>query len=340
MYICRNIIKMDVIAHNITQKFNRFYRQAIVKEQYPMLTSLSRKELRRTDALGVVFMLHHITNKDKTRIPTNEDLKVSPVFLDKIICQYKRQNVDFISLNTLSDIIHGKKQADRPFVAFTIDDGYLDNYTNALPVFEKYQVPFAIFVATDFIDKKAILWWDTIEELILRGEDIRTSDGHIYPCYTFQQRWNTFRVLREQILKLDQSLLQEELNKLFANYHLNWLAPIQENAMSWEQVSQISHHPLCTIGAHTVSHPALNKVSDKQFDFEISECLSKLKGAIGQNIKHFAYPYGTNNEIGSREQQLISKYDFDSIFFANGGCIKYEHLGHAEALPRVYLHEN
>lgn len=330
---------MNAIAHNIAQKIDRFYRNKIVKDRYPMLTSLSRRQLEHEGVLGFVYMLHHIDHKDERRIPTNEDLKVSPAFLDRLIGKYKQKGIEFISLNTLSEIIHKGKEPKRPFIAFTIDDGYLDNYTNALPVFDKYQVPFTIFVATDFIDKKAILWWDVIEKLILLGEDIRTSDGHIYLCQTFQQRWNTFRLLREKILQLDQFHLQEKLDNLFAEYHLDWLAPIREKAMSWEQVSAISRHPLCTIGAHTVSHPALNMVSDEQFDYEIRECLSRLEKATGQQIKHFAYPYGTINEIGSREQQLISKYDFDTIFFAHGGCIHKEHLGHAEALPRVYLHE-
>ena len=146
MYICRNIIKMNVHIRNIAQRINKFYRYTIVKEQYPMLTSHSRKELRRTDALGVVFMLHHICNKDKTRIPTNEDLKVSPEFLEKIILRYKSSGFKFISLDDLSLMISHGQYPEQPFVAFTIDDGYLDNYTLAYPVFKHYNVPFTISV--------------------------------------------------------------------------------------------------------------------------------------------------------------------------------------------------
>lgn len=329
---------MDILQ-KVGKRMTHFFDEHIVKEQYPMLTPLSRRRLLHDGALGVVYMLHHITKKDANRVPTNEDLKVSPAFLDKLIRRYKQQEFDFISLATLNDIILGKKLPVRPFVAFTIDDGYLDNYTEALPIFERHEVPFTIFIATDFIDKKAILWWDVIEELILRKENIKTSDGHIYSCRTFQQRWDTFRLLRQQILKLDQQNLRQELDILFADYQLDWLAPIQKKTMSWEQVSAISQHPLCTIGGHTVSHPALNKVSDGQFDYEISECISRLKAATGQVVRHFAYPYGTVNEIGLREQKLIYKFNFETVFYAHGGCIKKENINKAMALPRVYLHE-
>lgn len=339
MYICRNIIKMIVIARNITQKFNRIYRNIIVKEQYPMLTSLSRKELGRTDALGVVFMLHHITNKDKTRIPTNEDLKVSPEFLEKIILRYRSKGFQFISLDDLSLMISQKQLPEQPFVAFTIDDGYLDNYTLAYPVFKRYNVPFTIFIATDFIDRKAILWWDTIEELILRNDNITTSDGIIYPCGTFQQRWNTFRLLREKILSFNQEKLIKQLNQLFNKYNIDWFDPIKKQAMTWEQLISISRDPLCTIGGHTVSHPALNQVSENRFNHEISECVSKLKSAIDLDIHHFAFPYGSSNEIGDREIRLISNYHFKTVFMATGGCITKNNCFKTNQLPRVYLHE-
>ena len=60
-------------------------------EQYPMLTPVSKKKLMMAGAMGVVYMLHHISNKDPNGIPTNEDLKVSPAFLEKIILKYKKK---------------------------------------------------------------------------------------------------------------------------------------------------------------------------------------------------------------------------------------------------------
>ena len=154
------------ITDKIKHKIHTIYRRHIVCEQYPMLTHISRKDWQEKGALGVVYMLHHITTKNPNGIPTNEDLKVSPEFLEKIIIKYKKKGFDFVSLDELSEIIHSDKAPNHPFISFTIDDGYLDNYTNALAVFERHHVPFTIFIATDFIDQKAILWWDILEKLI------------------------------------------------------------------------------------------------------------------------------------------------------------------------------
>ena len=326
-------------TNKIRQRIDRFYRCYIVKEQYPMFTSFSRSRLKREGALGLVYMLHHICEKDATLITTNEDLKVSPAFLERTILKYKKLGFDFVSLNQLHEMIRSGVPNSHPFVAFTIDDGYLDNYTNALPVFEKYDVPFAIFVATDFVDKKAILWWDSIENLIMTHESVTTSDGRTYPCKTFQQRWNTFRYLRERILNLDQNCLEHGLNEMFALYGIDWYGPIKEKGMTWSQIKALADHPLCTIGGHTVSHPSLKILSTEEAEQEIREGIERIAQAIQQPVRFFAYPYGTPHEIGEREFSLIEGLGIQLAFMAHQGCITVDNMKNVTHLPRVYLKE-
>ena len=322
----------------IKHKVEHYWQEKIIKSQYPMLTIISRKQLQTDGALGVVFMLHHITNKNPIGIPTNDDLMVSPKFLENIIWKYRKEKFDFISLYELSEIIDSNKKSRHPFIAFTIDDGYLDNYTLALPIFERHKVPFAIFVATDFIDQKAILWWDVLEDLVLHN-DILRFNRQSYPCHTFQEKWDTFRIIREDILKFDQSQLIGTLQKAFSDYHIDWYKPIREKAMTWGQVKELSQHPLCTIGGHTVSHPALNQLSDDDFRQEVRVGIEKLESITGKKIHHFAYPYGSPNEIGEREYRLIKEFNFKTSFISYGGCITEENKNNITHLPRVYLHE-
>ena len=337
VFLQKNGIEMGIIGI-IKHQMESFYRHRIVCEQYPMLTSLSRKEWGYQGASGLVYMLHHVTEKNPNGIPTNEDLKVSPAFLEKIILAYQAKGFSFISLDELSVILSSSQKHKRPFIAFTIDDGYLDNYTHALPIFERHQVPFAIFVAIDFIDQKAVLWWDVLEELVLHN-DIIHYNKQSFPCHTFQEKWDTFRIIREDILKYDQSQLIESLQKAFHNYHIDWLKPIREKAMTWDQIKELSQHPLCTIGGHTVSHPALNQLSDDDFRQEVRVGIEKLESVTGQKINHFAYPYGSPNEIDEREYRLINEFNFKTSFIAYGGCITEKNKNNITHLPRVYLHE-
>lgn len=327
-----------IILRKIAQYVERFYKRCVVAEQYPMLTSTSRNKLLMEGAMGVVYMLHHISEKDSSRIPTNEDLKVSPSFLEKIILKYKRNGFDFISLDQLYTIIMSDESPDRPFVVFTIDDGYVDNYTNALSVFAKYNVPFAIFVATDFVDKKAILWWDSLENLILTHEEVVLNTGERFMCKTFHERWDSFRILRERILSLDQSRLKEELTFMFSDYEIDWFAPVREKGMSWDQVRELSHHPLCTIGGHTISHPALNKLSLEEARKEIKDGIVKIMEQIQKDVSYFAYPYGTPQEIGDREFQIVNDLRIKMAFMAHQGCVTVNSKA-LNRIPRVYLNE-
>ena len=338
MYFCRKKDALMDIFRKIKQKAEHYYRHHIVCEQYPMLTSYSRRTLRAYGTIGIVYMLHHISKKNPEGIPTNEDLKISPQFLEEIILRYKKQGFDFISLNKLSEIISSKETPEHPFIVITIDDGYLDNYTEAFPVFERQQVPFAIFVATDFIDKRVILWWDILEDLILKNNSVKMGENE-YQCQTFQEKWDVFRILREKILQFDQKNLEHELREAFNNYDIDWYEPVRRKAMSWELIKTISKHPLCTIGAHTVSHPALNQLSDKEFRKEIADGVAKLEEAIGKPIQHFAYPYGSPNEIGEREYNLISEFNFKTVFTSYGGCITESNKKQITHLPRVFLKE-
>lgn len=326
------------IIRKIKQKTEFFYRQKIVCEQYPMMTSLSRKELQGEGAIGLVYMLHHITEKNPKGIPTNEDLKVSPSFLEKIIIKYKRQGFDFVSLDELSLIISSNRPIKKPFIAFTIDDGYLDNYTQALPIFERLHVPFAIFVATDFIEQRIILWWDILEDLILKNDTLKIGPNE-YRCHTFQEKWDVFRILRENILLFNQNKLKAVLEKMFAHYNIDLYAPIRRQAMTWEQVKKLSNHPLCTIGGHTVSHCVLSQLSENEFRKEVGINLKTIETVIGKPVYHFAYPYGSPNEISEREYQLIGEFNLKSVFSSYGGCITNENKHHITHLPRVYLHE-
>lgn len=324
----------------IIRRLDSFIKKNIIKEQYPLLTSFSLKQRKRDGAIGVVYMLHHITKKNPNGIPTNEDLKVSPDFLEMMILKYQKHGFDFLSLDQLYAISSSGIKPKCPFVAFTIDDGYLDNYTEALPIFEKYEVPFAVFVATDFIDKKAILWWDSIEDLLLTHGKVVTGDGCCYPSSTYQERWDSFRYLRERILNLNQNRLEEELNILFSNYNIDWLEPIRQQGMSWEQVKVLAKHPLCTIGGHTVSHPSLSILPTELAKCEIQEGIEKLEQSISQPVHYFAFPYGTPNEVGEREFRIVSDLGVKLAFMAHQGCITIDNVAEMTHLPRVYFRES
>ena len=65
--------------------------------------------------------------------------------------------------STLADIAAPSR---RPRVVVTLDDGYRDNLTNALPIAEAKGVPITVFVTSGILGDHHGLWWDRLGTLL------------------------------------------------------------------------------------------------------------------------------------------------------------------------------
>ena len=65
---------------------------------------------------GIVYMLHRVGDLDKNGIPINENMKVSPQCLEKIIVSYRKQGFDFLSVDELYQVLIKEKPQHKPFV--------------------------------------------------------------------------------------------------------------------------------------------------------------------------------------------------------------------------------
>jgi len=117
-------------------------------------------------------MLHRVSNFEKNKLFPNENMKVSPEFLENFIVELKNKGYSFISLDELHKILE-KQEEVKKCIVFTLDDGYKDNYKIAYPIFKKYNIPFTIYITTSFPNKNAILWWYGLGTIILENENLK-----------------------------------------------------------------------------------------------------------------------------------------------------------------------
>ena len=61
------------------------------------------------------------------------------MIMKNVIMKYKNAGFVFLSLDQLYAIISGKNSIEKPFVCFTMDDGYLDNIPN-IGSFERFKI--------------------------------------------------------------------------------------------------------------------------------------------------------------------------------------------------------
>lgn len=288
---------------------------------------------------ATIFMLHRVADIDSKKLLANENMKVSPSFLTHFIETLLKHDYEIISLDRLHEILIAQEDTKKK-VVFTLDDGYVDNLTNALPVFEEFNASFTVYVSTSFPDQTGILWWYALEDLILNNHKIKLADGSKYACSNSTEKQRTFLAIRQKILKLNQESLYTELRGLFSAYKISWQSYVKELSLSWKQIATMAKHPLVTIGGHTVNHYTLNQLPSNMVIDEITLGNQKLQQVTHKKIEHFAYPFGSRYEIGKREIDLVASMGLKTATTTRVGNIYLAHKNSLSCLPRIMLTES
>jgi peptidoglycan/xylan/chitin deacetylase (PgdA/CDA1 family) len=108
-------------------------------------------------------------------------------------------------------------------------------------------------------------------------------------------------------------------------------------AMTWEMIRELSLSGLAAIGAHTINHFSLSKLSASQAEREAAQSREIILERTGVEPKHFAYPYGDSLSAGAREFAIVERLGFDTATTTRKGVLFPEHAQHLHALPRVSL---
>ena len=268
--------------------------------------------------IGEILMLHRVVT-ERSLLEDNCLMEITPEYLESIILDYQNRNYELISMDQLYERIQLKKKSKRKFVCFTLDDGYVDNYSIAYPVFKKNNCPFTIYLTTDFPNGKALLWWYVLEDILLKNDKIRLGDGTEYSCETIELKNQTFRTIREKVFSMQNENMSVILTELFSPYQYSFADTLKKNSLNWGQIIELSKDPICTIASHSVSHAALDKLTDENIEIELILSKNNIEDVICKPVEHFAYPYGRFNE---NVMQLVDKTGYKTAVSANGGIIR------------------
>jgi peptidoglycan/xylan/chitin deacetylase (PgdA/CDA1 family) len=292
---------------------------------------------------GAILMLHHVRPSRRDRFQPNRLLEVTPKFFERVIKRLRRSKVDLISLDEMHRrLVTG--EFPRRFVCITFDEGYRDNYEFAYPILKKYQVPFAIYVATSFADRLGELWWLALEAVVAQNELIGIRiEG--------TDRWFEARNVPEKRAVYDhiyawlrqlptEDELRRVMRELTARHRVDMPAFCADLCMDWQELAALAADPLVTIGAHTVNHPILTKVDDKTVRAELENSRAVIEAALGVRPRHLAYPVGDKSAAGPREFQIAADLGFNTAVTTRPGVIFPQHAKHLMALPRISLNGN
>jgi len=291
---------------------------------------------------GSILMFHRICKKEqRSKLKNNSVLEVTPEYLENIILYFKKKNYEPISIADVPERL--KDRRANKFVVFTFDDGYMDNYSLAYPVFKKYNVPFTIYVTTSFPERTAVLWWYLIDDLVSSHDQIEIEykgDKRLLKCGDASAKELAFIELKRFIMSGDPGDQDKRIEAIFGKYGMQIKNKTLELTLDWPSIEKMAKDPLVTIGAHTISHKALTSLDPDKLKNEIIGSKNIIGQKIGSDVSHFSYPFGGRDEAGPREFSVVKYSGFETATTTRMANIFEEHAEHPECLPRLLIDGN
>jgi glycosyltransferase involved in cell wall biosynthesis/peptidoglycan/xylan/chitin deacetylase (PgdA/CDA1 family) len=223
----------------------------------------------------------------------------------------------------LRDLVATFRSGDMPARAsvLTFDDGYADNFHNAQPLLQSFEIPATFFLTTGAIGSPNEFWWDELDRLLLQpgrlpnllqldingaiqkwelGDAADYSEEH----FRRDSRWkapenppSSRHALYVALWRLLQPLTENDrrsvLNELLVWAGREAHGRSTHRPLSLDEVTALGQEKLVEIGSHTVTHPVLPELPFEMQRDELRRSKARLEEILGRPVTSFAYPYGS-----------------------------------------------
>jgi lipopolysaccharide exporter len=207
-------------------------------------------------------------------------------------------------------------------VAVTFDDGYRDNYELAYPLLRAHGLPATFFVATGFLDRPRVAWWDEIAWM--------ATAGPRPPGASVQELLDAYR-------RLPEEETEAYLDRLAQLTGAGRADPAAASAtwMTWDMVREMRRGGMA-FGAHTVDHPVLARCSIERQRREVAGSVTRLRDELGEPVTTFSYPIGDRDAFDEHTRECVREAGITHAFSLSGG---YRGAGALDPLdvPRAYV---
>ena len=195
-------------------------------------------------------------------------------------------------------------------VLLTFDDAYRDFGQIAWPVMKRLGLPVTLFVPTAFPDQpQRAFWWDRLHQAVhasLRRDSLDTPIGRL-PLETADERTAAVRRLTAHVKALPHRGALAAVERLCVELN----APAAQNeVLSWNELRELARQGV-TLGAHTRTHPLLNRLSLDEARAEALGSREDLEREVGPQPAVLAYPAGgCHQEIARMLQREGFRFAF------------------------------
>jgi peptidoglycan/xylan/chitin deacetylase (PgdA/CDA1 family) len=198
-------------------------------------------------------------------------------------------------------------------LALTFDDGYRDNLTHAAPILAQHGLPSTIFLATGYIGTPEMPWFDRVALAfkLARRETVALPlpGGPPLPLETEGDRLHALEGALDWLKSLPEVERRSATERLVTDLRPRDLDRPKRVMLSWEEVDALRGLGF-SVGAHTITHPILSRVTPERAREEIEGSKSAIERALGVPVRSFAYPNGGPQDYTDTTVRLVQQAGF------------------------------
>lgn len=300
------------------------------------LSGATRISERRNAGAGTILRFEHVRPRRRGGFQPLRAGEIRPEFLERAIRALRRWDFDFISID---DAASRAKQSgwSRRFVCLTFDGGSRDFMEFAYPILSRHGVPFALYVATGFVDGIGEAWWLALEEVVARNTRVSlvmNGTEQRFNAMSRDEKHQLYALLYGWMRSLQPRELSAAITDLCKRHDVNLKAVSQNIAMTWTELAKIARNPQATIGSATVHYPALAPAKGTVALREMAMGKSVIETALDAECRHFAYPFGDGDTFGPRDILLAQDAGFATAVSTHPGFIRADNNTNVLSLPR------
>lgn len=305
-------------------------------------TRLHRLAAPFTQGLGAILTFHRVAETPQDEFDPQAGLRIAPAFLDIVLACIEREGFDIVTMDEALRRLAAAARGERPrrFAVLSFDDGYRDTFIAALPILRRRRAPFIVHVTTGFADRSARLWWVELEESIRRLDHVpwRSGDATFtLPATDAAQKNSAFERIYRDLRRMDETRLLECVAYLAEQAGLDPANIAADLCMDWDELRRIAADPLCTIGAHTLTHPRLAVLDEDEARAELVDSRARIAARLGRRPDHVCYPVGDAGSAAAREFRLAREAGYASGVTTRPGVLFAGHANALHALPRISI---
>lgn len=243
---------------------------------------------------------------------------------------------------------------DKPYLSFTFDDGWLDNFENAFPLLTKEQLPATIFLPTAYLENKSeqekLLFWT--DKIAIIASELSEENVNRYPpdylpvevqkaiglflsiCRSTEASGeninlflNPFRALIRPERDIALQWLENEFYEQLALHQ-------RQRYFSWDNVRTMTESGVISFGIHSHFHNLQTEIDTEEIRADYEKAVTIFTEQDVPFIEAYCYPGGSYND---RTQIALAKAGVKNTIITTANS-------DIEAQPRIWgrigIHED